>query len=132
MLLVAEIQDKIKLAADDDLSHAGFDKLKQRRSKLPAITHVDYSARVQTVHKETNPEFHQLISAFKRRTDIGVLINTSLNVRGEPPVCTPKDAVQCFLRTDMDYLVMNNIVLDKSKMKAIHITQAKEKEFELD
>jgi len=132
MLLVAEIQDNIKIAADDDLSRTGFDKLKQRRSKLPAITHVDYSARVQTVHKETNPEFHQLISAFKRRTGIGVLINTSFNVRGEPPVCTPKDAVQCFLRTDMDYLVMNNIVIDKSKMKAIHITQAKEKEFELD
>lgn len=132
MLLVAEIQDEIMLTIDDESNNTGFEKLRQCRSKLPAITHVDYSARVQTVHKETNPQFYQLINAFKRRTGVGVLINTSFNVRGEPPVCSPMDAVQCFLRTDMDYLIMNNIVLDKSKMKAAHISQAKEKQFELD
>jgi len=97
-----------------------------------AITHVDYSARVQTVRKQTNPKFHALISAFQERTGVGVLINTSFNVRGEPPVRSPEDAVQCFLRTEMDYLVMNNLVLDKSAMSQQSIAKAREKKFEMD
>lgn len=132
MLLVAEIQDSIKIKCQQDTEISGFDKLKQQRSQLPAITHVDYSARVQTVHKQTNPKFHALISAFQERTGVGVLINTSFNVRGEPPVRSPEDAVQCFLRTEMDYLVMNNIVLNKSAMTPESIAKAREKKFEMD
>lgn len=134
MLLVANIKDSLRKPAltETNVNVQGFDKLKQQRSVLPAITHVDYSARVQTVHKETNPEFHRLISAFKEITGVGVLINTSFNVRGEPPVCTPQDAVQCFLRTEMDYLVMNNIILDKSLMKKSDINAARQDQFELD
>jgi carbamoyltransferase len=99
---------------------------------LPAITHVDYSARVQTVHKETNPQFYSLLEAFKAITGESVLINTSFNVRGEPPVCSPEDAVRCFLATDMDYLVMNNILLKKTEQKAEHISQAQVVTFEMD
>ena len=103
-----------------------------QRSTLPAITHVDYSARVQTVHKDTNPRFHQLISAFKALTGIAVVINTSFNVRGEPPVCTHKEAIECFLATEMDYVVMNNIILDKKQMLEEHITEAKLRSFAAD
>lgn len=136
MLLVSEINPELRLSVDDGIAKEhqvkGFDKLKQRRSTLPAITHVDYSARVQTVHEETNPEFYQLIKAFKARTGIPVLINTSFNVRGEPPVCTPEDAIQCFLRTEMDYLVMNNIIIDKKQMRQSDIQQARKNTFALD
>jgi carbamoyltransferase len=124
MLLVAKIQDSLRLK-EAEHSLEGFEQLKHKRSTLPAITHVDYSARVQTVHKETNPRFHQLITAFKALTGIGVVINTSFNVRGEPPVCSPKDAVECFLATEMDYVVMNNIILDKKQMLEEHIAEAK-------
>jgi carbamoyltransferase len=79
----------------------------------PAITHVDYSARIQTVAAEDNPRFHRLLSEFERNTNCPVLVNTSFNVRGEPPVCTPEDAFRCFMRTEMDYLVLGNFVLDK-------------------
>jgi carbamoyltransferase len=89
-------------------------RLKQRRSTLPAITHVYFSARVQTVSATGNPRFYQLLSAFERRTGCPVLVNTSFNVRGEPPVCTPEDAYRCFLKTDMDYLVLGNFLIDKS------------------
>src|SRR5205085_8606261 len=89
-------------------------KLKQRRSTLPAITHVDYSARVQTVSAATNPRFYNLLRAFERRTGCPVLVNTSFNVRGEPPVCTPQDAFRCFMKTDMDYLVLGNFLVAKA------------------
>ena len=131
MLLVAEIQDSLRFANANTLAQ-GFEKLKHKRSTLPAITHVDYSARVQTVHKETNSRFHHLISAFKDLTGVSVLINTSFNVRGEPPVCSPKDAVECFLATQMDYLVMDNIILDKTKMSDSAISQAKKRSFASD
>ena len=131
MLLVAKIQDSLRLK-EAEHSLQGFEQLKHKRSTLPAITHVDYSARVQTVHKQTNPRFHQLISAFKALTGIAVVINTSFNVRGEPPVCTPKDAVECFLATEMDYVVMNNIILDKKQMLKEHITEAKLRSFAAD
>jgi carbamoyltransferase len=92
-------------------------RLKKRRSTLPAVTHVDLSARVQTVARTNNPRFHQLLSEFEKRTGCPVLVNTSFNVRGEPPVCTPEDAFRCFMRTEMDYLVLGNFLLDKAEQK---------------
>ena len=82
---------------------------------MPAITHLDYSARVQTVHKETNPKYYKLLESFKKRTGYGVIVNTSFNVRGEPIVCTPEDAYKCFMRTEMDYLVIGNCIFAKDK-----------------
>jgi len=89
------------------------EKLYHLRSDIPSVTHIDYSARIQTVHKETNPRYWQLINAFRRKTGYGLVVNTSFNVRGEPIVMTPDDAYLCFMRTEMDYLVMNNIIFDK-------------------
>jgi carbamoyltransferase len=131
MLLVADVQSDLRLAAGGK-SLRGMAKLNELRSSLPAITHVDYSARVQTVHQTTNPEFYALLQAFKALSGESVLINTSFNVRGEPPVCSPQDAVRCFLATDMDYLVMNNFILEKSQQSAEHINQAKAVTFEKD
>ena len=95
-------------------SEKGLEQINRSRSQLPAITHVDYSARVQTVHRDTNPRFHALLEAFHERTGCPVLINTSFNVRGEPIVCTPEDAWRCFMRTEMDFLVIGNRILDKN------------------
>lgn len=131
MLLVADVQNDLRNQNLDD-SLFGIDKLNQARSSLPAITHVDFSARVQTVHQETNSAFYSLIEAFKKRTGDGVVINTSFNVRGEPPVCSPQDAMRCFLATDMDYLVMGSVVVDKTQMKDVHIQAAKAVEFAKD
>jgi carbamoyltransferase len=99
---------------------------------LPAITHVDYSARVQTVHRETNPRYHSLLKAFEQRTGCGVLVNTSFNVRGEPIVCTPADAYRCFMRTEMDYLVIENFFLSKPDQPAREEDDSWREEFELD
>ena len=85
------------------------------RSIIPAVTHVDYSARVQTVNEETNPVFYKIIKAFEKRTGCGVVINTSFNVRGEPIVCSPEDAYKCFMRTEMDVLMIGNMILYKSE-----------------
>ena len=116
MLLVAPVAAERRLDADADLARAeGFDKLKTLRSDIPAVTHVDYSARIQTVSAQTAPAFHQVIDAFKRRTGYGVVVNTSFNVRGEPIVCTPQDAYACFMRTNMDALVMEDLLLLKSE-----------------
>lgn len=115
MLLVAPIQkERQRQMTDEEEALFGIDKLNVPRSDIPAVTHVDYSARVQTVHRETNPRFHALISAFKSITGIGLLINTSFNVRGEPIVCEPKDAFRCFMGSDIDVLVVGNCVLRKS------------------
>ena len=130
MLMVANINDALKISVDESLT--GIEKLNQARSSLPAITHVDYSARIQTVHNETNPKLHQLLSHFKQLTKTSVLINTSFNVRGEPPVCTPEDAINCFLNTEMDYLVMENIVLRKTEQPESAILAAKKNQYELD
>lgn len=130
MLMVADINDNLKFPVNDDLF--GLEKLNQARSSLPAITHVDYTARLQTVHKSTNPKLHQLLSEFKQLTQTSVLINTSFNVRGEPPVCSPNDAINCFLNTEMDYLVMNNIVLTKTEQPESALIEAKKNEFALD
>jgi carbamoyltransferase len=95
-----------------------YDRLYVVRSDLPAITHVDYSARIQTVSRATNPRYWTLIDAFKRLTGCGVLVNTSFNVRGEPIVCTPDEAYRCFMRTEMDFLVMGDYVFDKRDQPA--------------
>ena len=93
----------------------GIDKLNVARSEIPAITHVDYSARVQTVHQETNPRYHALISRFKELTGCPVIVNTSFNVRGEPIVCTPEDVFKCFMGTGIETLVAGNCFLDKEE-----------------
>jgi carbamoyltransferase len=115
MLLIADVNKarRKKLPANyQDLDL--WEKLYTIRSDVPAITHLDFSARVQTVDKETNPRFWQLINTFKARTGFGVIVNTSFNVRGEPMVCTPEDAYRCFMRTEMDYLVVDNFLLKKT------------------
>ncbi len=110
----------------------GIDKLNVPRSEIPAVTHVNYSARVQTVHKETNKRYYALLEAFQARTGCAVLVNTSFNVRGEPIVCTPEDAYRCFMRTEMDYLVLEDIVLDKRKQPKVEKDDAWKEEFALD
>ncbi|MEY2576845.1 MAG: carbamoyltransferase [Verrucomicrobiota bacterium] len=121
MLLVAPVKEELRLndGSRRRVDGAGSDFaaiLRQRRSTLPAVTHVDYSARVQTVSAATNQRFYELLTAFEQRTGCPVLVNTSFNVRGEPPVCTPEDAYRCFLKTGMDYLVLGNCLLDKTKI----------------
>tara|TARA_B100000795_G_scaffold269751_1_gene260219 strand:+ start:14432 stop:16267 length:1836 start_codon:yes stop_codon:yes gene_type:complete len=114
MLLVGDVKkDKRIEMTDEEKALFGIDKLNIRRSNIPAVTHVDYSARIQTVHKETNPRYHALISKFKEKTNCPVIVNTSFNVRGEPIVCSPKDAFQCFMGTGLDLLVIGNCVLRK-------------------
>ena len=130
MLLVAPVKDEKRIYSSDNAE--GFDKLKIKRSVVPAVTHVDYSARVQTVKRQDNPLYYDVIDAFYKKTGCPVIINTSFNVRGEPLVCSPEDAYRCFMRTEMDYLIMGNFLLDKKEQKPLkHDTQWK-KEFELD
>jgi carbamoyltransferase len=133
MLIVAPVRQELRIPLTEEQSRLfGIDKLNQKRSELPAITHVDYSARVQTVHAETNPRYHALIRAFEARTGCGVLVNTSFNVRGEPIVCTPSDAYRCFMRTEMDYLVVENFLLAKADQPEIEKDDSWQEEFELD
>ena len=110
----------------------GINKLNICRSTLPAITHIDYSARVQTVSKKTNPRYYNLINAFKKRTNCPLIVNTSFNVRGEPIVCTPQDAYRCFMRTEMDVLVLENQILFKKDQPKIEKDETWKQEFELD
>ena len=110
----------------------GIEKLNIPRSSLPAITHVDYSARVQTVNSSTNPRYHKLISAFKRKTGCPTIVNTSFNVRGEPIVCTPQDAYRCFMRTEMDILVLQNQILYKKEQPKVEKDEKWMQEFKLD
>jgi carbamoyltransferase len=119
MLLVAGVSPTHRLNDDGGAARReGLDKLKAARSDVPAITHVDYSARVQTVDAARHGRFYQLLKAFEAQTGTPVLINTSFNVRGEPIVCTPQDAYRCFLATDMDLLVMERFVLNKADQPA--------------
>ena len=114
MLLVAPIRQHLRVTRDGDSRQGDFtERARAPRSGLPAVTHVDFSARVQTVAEEDNPRFHRLLSHFETRTGCAVLVNTSFNVRGEPPVCTPADAWRCFARTDMDFLFMDNFLLER-------------------
>lgn len=117
MLVVAPVCESRRVPVDDS-GLTGLERLKRQRSTIPAVTHVDYSARVQTVHAETNPRFHSLIEAFERRTGCPVLINTSFNVRGEPIVCTPDDAYRCFMGTEMDALVIEDVLVLKDAQPA--------------
>ncbi len=130
MLIVAPVVSSLLKTIEQ--SRKGLDRLKQIRSTLPAITHVDNSARIQTVHKETNPRFYHLLNAFKTLTNCAVLINTSFNVRGEPIVATPEDAFRCFMRTEMDILVLENFILYKEEQAEFKDDQDWQKEFELD
>ena len=115
MLIVADIKKELRKELDDKQKQLfGIDKLKIPRSTLPAITHVDYSARLQTVHHDTNPKMHKLLKEFKKVTNCPVLVNTSFNVRGEPIVNTPEDAYRCFMRTEMDYLAIGGFLLNKT------------------
>jgi carbamoyltransferase len=133
MLIVAPVATSLRIPMTDKQRQLfGVEKLNVKRSELPAITHVDYSARVQTVHRETNPRYHALISAFEEKTGCGVVVNTSFNVRGEPIVCTPEDAYRCFMRTEMDYLVVENFLLAKSEQPEWKDDGAWQDEFELD
>lgn len=114
MLLVAPVKkERCREMSDSEEKLWGIEKLNVVRSEIPACTHVDYSARIQTVHKETNPMYYRTIEAFERRTGCPVIVNTSFNVRGEPIVCTPMDAYKCFMRTEIDYLLLGNFLLDK-------------------
>ena len=114
MLVVADVAAKRQYeVSDNDKALFGIDRLNTLRSEIPAVTHVDMSARVQTVHKQTNPRYHALLSAFKARTGCPVLVNTSFNVRSEPIVCTPEDAFRCFMGTDIDVLVAGNCIARK-------------------
>ncbi|HBA83159.1 MAG TPA: hypothetical protein DCZ95_03600 [Verrucomicrobia bacterium] len=113
MLLVAPVKKERCLGLEESKTLSIRDRINQVRSDIPAITHVDYSARVQTVSRETNPRYYDLIKAFEKKTGYGIIINTSFNVRGEPIVCTPEDAYRCFMRTEMDYLVLESFVLSK-------------------
>jgi carbamoyltransferase len=133
MLLVAPVKEERQIPmTDKQRSLWGIDQLNVPRSDLPAITHIDYSARVQTVDRDTNPHYHALISEFERQTGCAVIVNTSFNVRGEPIVCTPADAYQCFMRTHLDYLVLWPFLLDKQQQPAWKETDDWKKEYQLD
>jgi carbamoyltransferase len=133
MLLVANVVKKRqKKMSSDQEKLFGIDKLNVARSDIPAVTHIDYSARIQTVHKETNPFYHRLISAFDKKYGSPVIVNTSFNVRGEPIVCTPQDAYRCFMRTKMDYLALGNFLLNKEEQPSLKSDTDWQKEFQLD
>ena len=110
----------------------GIEKLNIVRSEIPAVTHVDYSARLQTVHKETNPALYGLMKQFEKLTNCAVLVNTSFNVRGEPIVCTPEDSFRCFMRTGIDILVIENYVLLKESQSKYQDDENWREKFELD
>ncbi len=133
MLLVADVtKERQKSMSEEENKLFGIDKLNVARSDIPAVTHVDYSARIQSVNKETNPRYHKLISEFDKKHGCGVIINTSFNVRGEPIVRSPKEAYTCFMRTEMDYLVLENYILDKKEQPEFKEDKDWRKEFELD
>jgi carbamoyltransferase len=133
MLLVAPVQEPRRNPVPENYNQMEmWQRLYHQRSDIPAVTHVDYSARIQTVHKETNPRYHQLLRAFKERTGCGLVVNTSFNVRGEPIVCTPEDAYRCFMRTEMDYLVIGNYIFDKKDQPAWSEEGDWRDEYELD
>jgi carbamoyltransferase len=133
MLLVAPVKNKLRIPMTEEQKRLfGIDKLNVPRSQIPAITHVDYSARIQTVHEDTNPRYYDLLKGFEKQTGCPVLVNTSFNVRGEPIVCTPEDAYRCFMRTEMDYLVLENFILAKSDQPPWEKDESWKEEFELD
>jgi carbamoyltransferase len=133
MLLVAPVKEEKRIPMTEEQERLfGIDKLNIPKSEIPAVTHVDYSARVQTVQRYTNPLYYDIINEFKRLTGCPVIVNTSFNVRGEPIVCTPEDAYRCFMRTNMDNLVIGSFILDKKEQPEIREDMEWQKEFELD
>jgi len=133
MLLVAPVLEKRRTPVPAESQNLwGIDLLNVPRSDIPAVTHIDYSARIQTVHASTNPRYHKLLDAFAKKTGCGVIVNTSFNVRGEPIVGSPADAYRCFMRTEMDVLVLENCILHKAEQKPLENDTDWRKEFELD
>jgi carbamoyltransferase len=133
MLLVADVCPSRRVEVpDQEKALWGIEKLNVPRSTIPAVTHVDYSARIQTVRRETNPFYYDIIEAFYRLTSCPVVVNTSFNVRGEPIVCTPEDAYRCFMRTNLDVLVLENYVLEKQEQGAVVADESWRQEFALD
>jgi len=133
MMLVADVHEKrVNTLTEEEARAVGFEKLRVARSEIAAITHVDNSARVQTVQREDHPLYYDLVKAFKAKTGCSVIINTSFNVRGEPIVCTPEEAFTCFMRTRMDYLVLGSFILDKSEQEPWPDDKEWMEEFELD
>jgi carbamoyltransferase len=133
MLLVAPVKRERQIPMTDEQRRLwGIDQLNVVRSDIPAVTHIDYSARIQTVSRDTNPNYYDLIEEFERLTGYAVLVNTSFNVRGEPIVCTPADAYRCFMRTDIDYLVLGPYLLDKTRQPDWQETGDWRREFQLD
>jgi len=133
MLIVAPVQEHRRIPLSGDRSSLwGIELLNVPRSDIPAVTHLDYSARIQTVHEDTNPRYYKLLKAFEAQTGYPTLVNTSFNVRGEPIVCTPEDAYRCFMRTEMDVLVLESCVLYKAQQKPVERDTNWQKEFDLD
>jgi carbamoyltransferase len=133
MMLVADVAEgHRRQMSEDEKALWGIDKLNIKRSEIPAVTHVDYSARIQTVRRETNPLYWEIIEAFRQKTGCPVIVNTSFNVRGEPIVCTPEDSYRCFMRTEMDYLVLETCVLDKKDQPEFAEKTDWQKQFKLD
>jgi carbamoyltransferase len=133
MLLVAPLgMDIRRQMSEEEQNLLGLDKRRAVRSSIPAITHVDYSARIQTVNPKTNPIYYNTISKFAEKCGCPVIINTSFNVRGEPIVCTPQDAYRCFMRTNMDCLIMGSFLLDKQDQEPLVNNTDWQNEFELD
>jgi len=132
MLLVASVKQEKRIEAGNFKNAEGFDKLKIKRSQIPAVTHVDYSARIQTIKREDHPLYYDMINSFYKKTNCPVIINTSFNVRGEPLVLGPEDAFKCFMRTEMDYLIMGSLLLDKKEQKPLKKDIKWQEEFELD
>jgi carbamoyltransferase len=133
MLLVADVRkEKRREMTAEERELWGIDKLNVVRSDIPAVTHVDYSARIQTIDKGDHPLYYDLIERFYERTGCPVIVNTSFNVRGEPIVCTPEDAYKCFMRTNMDYLVLGKFILDKTQQPEFKDEGDWRKEYELD
>jgi carbamoyltransferase len=132
MLLVADVKEEHRIAMSEAQQKLfGIEKLNVPRSSIPAVTHVDYSARVQTVHRETNPRYYDLIGRFKEKTGCPVIVNTSFNVRGEPIVGSPEDAFRCFMGTEIETLAVGNCFLRKEKQNPA-LKQNYENAFELD
>ena len=133
MLMVAEVRKDKRISMTKEQNKLfGIDLLNVPKSQIPAITHVDYSARIQTVHEDTNKRYYDLIKEFEKETQCAVLINTSFNVRGEPIVCTPEQAYRCFMRTEMETLVLENFIIDKKDQKQHEGDNKWKLEFELD
>ncbi|MHC4886767.1 MAG: carbamoyltransferase C-terminal domain-containing protein, partial [Planctomycetota bacterium] len=133
MLLVAPVRTiRRKMLTEEQKQLFGIDKLRIPRSDVPAITHVDYSARIQTVNEERSPRYHGILKALDRKTDYGVMVNTSFNIRGEPIVCTPEDAYRCFMFTEMDVLVLQNCVCLKTEQPPMEGAEEHKAKFKLD